>query len=347
MNSAIPNGSQPGRPHPAGDPRQTLLLRGEDVQALLSHARCISAVEDAFRRAALGEVPPSAILGMQGGEGSFHVKAGLLAADASYFAAKVNANFPRNAQRFGLPTIQGAVLLFSAADGRLLALMDSMALTARRTAAATAVAAKFLARASSATVLLCGCGAQALDQLGALLCVRSVERVLAFDLDAAKASAFAATAQAVLGVGVVPALDLQAAMLQSDIVITCTTARKFFVTSDRVRPGTFIAAVGADHEDKQEIAPELMARAKVVTDSTEQARRIGDLHHAIAAGAMRAADVHAELGEIIAGAKTGRVGEEEVTVFDSTGTGLQDVAAAIAVFCAAITEGRGSRFSFA
>jgi ornithine cyclodeaminase/alanine dehydrogenase-like protein (mu-crystallin family) len=284
---------------------------------------------------------------MQAAEGSFHVKAGLLAAESPCFAAKVNANFPRNAQRFGLPTIQGAVLLFSATDGRLLALMDSMALTARRTAAATAVAAKFLARPASATVLVCGCGAQALDQLGALLCVRSPQRVLAFDLDGAKASAFAASAQAALGVSVAPVTDLKAAMLGSDIVVTCTTARKFFVAPDMVRPGTFIAAVGADHEDKQEIAPELLARAKVFTDSTEQARRIGDLHHAIAAGVMRAADVHAELGEIIAGVKNARSSEGEITVFDSTGTGLQDVAAAIAVFRAASTEGRGSRYFFA
>jgi alanine dehydrogenase len=347
MNSETPRGDDSVGPHPAATPTQTLLLRGEDVQSLLSHPRCIAAVEDAFRRSALGEVPAPAILGMQGGEGSFHVKAGLLAADTSCFAAKVNANFPRNAQRFGLPTIQGAVLLFSATDGRLLALMDSMALTARRTAAATAVAAKFLARAPSATVLVCGCGAQALDQLGALLCVRSLQRVLAFDLDGAKASAFAASAQAALGVSVAPVTDLKAAMLESDIVITCTTARKFFVTPDMVRPGTFIAAVGADHEDKQEIAPELMARAKVFTDSTEQARRIGDLHHAIASGLMRAADVRGELGEIVAGLKAGRESEEELTVFDSTGTGLQDVAAAIAVYGAAVTEGRGSRFSFA
>jgi alanine dehydrogenase len=239
------------------------------------------------------------------------------------------------------------VLLFSATDGRLLALMDSMALTARRTAAATAVAAKFLARAQSATVLVCGCGAQALDQLGALLCVRSPERILAFDLDGAKAGRFAASAQAALGISVAPVKDLKAAMLGSDIVITCTTARKFFVTPDMVRPGTFIAAVGADHEDKQEIAPELMARAKVVTDSTEQARRMGDLHHAIAAGVMRAADVHAELGEIVAGLKSARESEEELTVFDSTGTGLQDVAAAIAVVRAALTECRGSRYAFA
>ncbi len=325
----------------------TILLRRDEVEALLSPTRCIVAVEDAFRKAALGEVPAPAILGMHARDGSFHVKAGLLETDSPYFAAKVNANFPQNAARFGLPTIQGAVLLFDGTNGRLLAVMDSMALTALRTAAATAVAAKHLSRASSATVLICGCGAQALAQLKALLCVRSPSRFFAFDLDAAKATAFAAVAEIALGVSVAPVEDLQARMLESDIVITCTTSKKAFVTSAMVRPGTFIAAVGADHEDKQAIASELMVRAKVVADVKEQACRIGDLHHAISDGIMRAADVYAELGEIVAGLKAAREGDQEVTIFDSTGTGLQDVAAAIAVYRRALQEGRGNGYPLA
>jgi ornithine cyclodeaminase/alanine dehydrogenase len=126
--------------------------------------------------------------------------------------------------------------------------------------------------------------------------------------------------------------DLAEAARSSDIVITCTTADHYFITRDIIRSGTFIAAVGADNEHKQEIEPALLAQAKVVTDLTEQAARIGDLHHAIEAGVMSAADVHAELGEVVAGRKPGRERAEEVIVFDSTGTGLQDVAAAVAVY---------------
>lgn len=328
-------------------PDATLLLCRTDVQALLPPQLCIAALEDAYRRVALGEVSAPAILGMQARDGSFHVKAGLLEAGSLYFAAKVNANFPQNAARFGLPTIQGAVLLFGGTDGRLVAVMDSMALTAIRTAAATAVAAKHLSRPSSASVLICGCGAQALEQLRALLCVRAPVRIRAFDLDAAKAEAFAAAAAAALGLDVAPVKDVQATMLESDIVITCTTAKKHFVSPEMIRAGTFIAAVGADHEDKQEIAPALLARAKVVTDATEQAARIGDLHHAVAAGLMSTADVHAELWELVAGRKRGREGDREATIYDSTGTGLQDVAAAIAVYRRALEEGGwpGHRFA--
>jgi alanine dehydrogenase len=119
---------------------ETLLLSRTDVERLLSPEVCIAAVEDAFRQYAEGAVPPPGILGMHAAEGSFHVKAGFLTTDRPYFAAKLNANFPRNGQRHALPTIQGAVILCDAACGTPLAIMDSIAITALRTAAASAVA---------------------------------------------------------------------------------------------------------------------------------------------------------------------------------------------------------------
>jgi alanine dehydrogenase len=298
----------------------TLLLGRADVERLLPAGACIAAVEQAFREHALGNVPGPGILGMHAPKGGFHVKAGFL---GSYFAAKVNANFPGNTE---LPTIQGAVLLFDAANGRPLAIMDSISITAMRTAAASAVAAKHLARPDCDTMLICGCGGQAASQLEALLSVRKPRRILAYDRDERRAAAFAAR------FGAAAVNDLEQAVRSSDIVVTCTTATKYFISRDMVRPGTFIAAVGADNDNKQEIDPELLAQAKVVTDLTEQAARIGDLHHAIDAGIMSATDVHAELGEVIAGRKSGRERPEEIIVFDSTGTGLQDVAAAIAVY---------------
>ena len=311
----------------------TLLLGRADVERLLTPAVCIGAVEDAFRRHALGETSPPGILGMHVGAGSFHVKAAGL--DGA-FAAKLNANFPGNPAR-GLPTIQGVVIVCDAQDGRLLALMDSMAITALRTAAATAVAAKYLSRTGSKTLLICGCGAQAPAQLAALLAVRSPKRILAYDQDAKKAAQLK---------GATAVSDLRKAAAESDIIVTCTTSRRYFVTRDMVRPGTFIAAVGADHEEKQEIEPALMARAMVVTDLTEQAATIGDLHHAIDAGVMSRDDVHAQLGEIVAGRKPGRAHDDEIAIFDSTGTGLQDAAAALAVYRRASREPSSITFNF-
>jgi len=317
-----------------------LLCRSE-VEQVLTPEVCIRAVEDAFRQHALGNVPDPGILGMHEGTGSFHVKAGYLRVEGRlYFAAKLNANFPANPGR-SLPTIQGAVLLSDAENGVPLAIMDSTSITALRTAAASAVAAKYLARRECDTALICGCGGQARAQLEAMLCVRKPRRVLVYDADPAKAVRFAK----LFGPNAVVAPDLKDAALSSDIIISCTTATRYFLTQEMIRPGAFIAAVGADNENKQEIDPRLMAQAKVVTDLTEQARNIGDLHHAIAQGAMSEDQVHAQLGEVAAGLKPGRESEKEKIIFDSTGTGLQDVAAAIAAYQAATRQNAGTLWS--
>jgi alanine dehydrogenase len=329
----------------ARTPKGALLLSRSDVERLLTPDACIAAVEDAFRQHALGKLPAPGILGLHSAEGSFHVKAALIEADRAYFAAKLNANFPHNGARHGLPTIQGVVILCDAASGVPLAVMDSIAVTALRTAAATAVAAKYLAPEDCEAALICGCGAQAAAQLRALLRVRRPARVYAYDQDSEKARQFASRQEAELPIEVSAVSDPREAAAASRIIVTCTTARRWFLARDMVHAGTFIAAVGADNEDKQEIDPQLMAQATVVTDLTEQACAIGDLHHAIDAGALSRADVHAELGEVVARAKRGRSHDQEIIVFDSTGTGLQDVAAAAAVYRCALKQHTGIPFS--
>jgi ornithine cyclodeaminase/alanine dehydrogenase-like protein (mu-crystallin family) len=233
----------------------TLILSRSDVERLLTPDDCIAAVEDAFRRHALGHAPAPGVLGFHAADGSFHIKAAQLTLERAYFAAKANANFPHNGARHGLPTIQGVVVLCDAGNGVPLAVMDSMALTALRTAAATAVAAKYLARETCDTVLICGCGAQAREQLRALLRVRRPRQIRAFDLAPGKAAAFCAALGPELAVAAEPVDDLARAAGASDIVITCTTATRYFITRDMVRPGTFVAGVGADNEHKQELAP--------------------------------------------------------------------------------------------
>jgi ornithine cyclodeaminase/alanine dehydrogenase-like protein (mu-crystallin family) len=306
----------------------------------------MAAVEEAFRQHALGKAPPPGILSLHAKDGGFHIKAAILTLDRPYFAAKTNANFPQNGPRHGLPTIQGVVVLCDAVTGQPLAVMDSMSITALRTAAATAAAAKYLARTDSRAALICGCGDQAPAQLRALLGVRCPARIYAYDQDAEKALMFAAALGAETGLPITTVSDLARAVAESDIVITCTTARGYFITREMVQPGTFVAGVGADNENKQELDPALLAASKLVTDLTEQCAVIGDLHHAVAAGTMSRADVHAELGEIIAGLKPGRTSDEEIIVFDSSGTALQDVAAAAAVYSRAVERGEGTFFSF-
>lgn len=323
----------------------SLLITRSEVKQLLPIGECIEAVQSAFVRYARGESIPPAVLGVHVEGGGFHVKSsGLRRAidDRLIFAAKINANFPGNRERSGLPTIQGVIALFDAANGQVLCLLDSIEITTLRTAAATAVAARYLAP-EKAVVTICGCGDQARSQLRAVAHVRSIERVIAIDVDSDRSTQLAAELSPELHVEVVTAHDPLEAAADTRIWITCTPARRWFLGRAHVKPGAFVAAVGADNPEKQEIEPELLAENVVVTDNLEQCAAIGDLHHALDAGVMRREDVRAELADVITGSKLGRVREDEIIIFDSTGTALQDVAAAPLVYERAIAGGIGMR----
>ena len=336
---------------PATDDRGTLLLTRDDVTRLLTVPDCIEAVEQAFRRHANAETIAPGLLGAHVEGGGFHVKTagmlGMYAAESRVFAAKVNANFPGNPDRFGLPTIQGIIALFDAHDGRLLALLDSGEITSLRTAAATAVAARYLSRDDAATVTICGCGEQSRHQLRALACVRRIRETVAFDTNPERATRFADDMARELGISVAITPELDGRARRSAIWVTCTTAARWFVGRDHVAPGAFVAAVGADNPHKQEIEPELLASSTVVADVLDQCVAIGDLHHAIDAGVMSRDDVHAELADVVAGKQRGRSSPNEITVFDSTGTALEDVAAAATVYARARATGQGTMIHLA
>ena len=328
-------------------PAGTLVLSQGDVLALLTPGDCLRAVEESFALHAEGRSLPPGVLGVHVPGGGFHIKAAGLLLERPYFVAKTNANLPENAPRFGLPTIQGTLVLCDAEAGYPLAIMDSMALTALRTAAATAVAAKHLARANARTAAILGCGVQASAQLAALLEARKFDRVLVHDLDHDRAQQFAARHALKHGLRIEAVDDAASAARASDVCVTCTTSRRPILGLGDAARGAFIAAVGADNPAKQEIAPALMAASKIVVDSLEQCLEIGDLHHAVAAGALRREDVYAEIGEIVAGRKPGRVSDDETIIFDSTGTAVQDVAAAAMAYRNALAAGRGTLIDFA
>lgn len=325
----------------------TILLKRADVAALLTLEECIAAVEEAFREYGMGCTSAPRVLGMPAVDGGFHIKAALLGLSAgSYFAAKLNGNFFHNSERFAMPNIQGVLVLCDARNGYPLAVMDSIEITILRTGAATAVAAKYLARRDSKVAAICGCGNQGRIQLRGLMKVLPLQHVFAFDVDGSQMQRFAAGLSRELQIEIEPVRDLASAVRKSDVCVTCTPAGKFLIHKDHVLPGTFVAAVGADNEEKQEIDPRLLASSKAVADILGQCAEIGDLHHAIAGGLMTLNDVYAELGEIVAGRKPGRISEEEIIVFDSTGTALQDVAAAAVVYERALKQELGTRFSF-
>src|SRR5215510_7731555 len=165
----------------------TLLLSRSEVADLFSIEECIAAVERVFQLYGEGKTQPPGILGVHARDGGFHIKAGLLDLERSFFAAKINANFPQNRKRFGLPLIQGVIVLADAQNGSPLAIMDSMEITIQRTGAATAVAAKYLARPNSKSILICGCGNQGRVSIQALSKSFSLDRVFAYDIDGTQA----------------------------------------------------------------------------------------------------------------------------------------------------------------
>ena len=320
----------------------TLLLSRSEVERLLPLGDCIEVVEGAFRSLAQGEILGPAVSALHAPTGGFHFKAAGL---GGYVAGKLNANFPGNPRR-GLPTIQGLVLLCDSEQGQSLGVFDSTAITALRTAAATALAARLLAREDARVATIVGCGAQSRAQVRALNLVRPLDRVYACDIDPQLAQRFAADLTAELGIEVSATTDLRSALAVSQVCITCTPSKTPLIRRGDVGEGTFIAAVGADNGEKIEIDPALMAASRVVPDLLEQAVRMGDLHHAISGGFMTESQVHAELADLIIGRKPGRTSDDQVFVFDSTGIALQDVAAAALVYERALSQGAGRTIEF-
>jgi len=326
--------------------RGARLITRRDVAALLTLDDCIASVEEAFRLHAEGRTLPPGVLGVRSEGGGFHIKAAGLRQERSWFAMKCNGNFPENPSRLGLPRIQGLVLLCDGADGTPLAVIDSIEITILRTGAATAVAARRLAREDARVAAICGCGNQGAVQLRALTRVRPLTRAFAYDSDPDRAGRFAVEMTKACGIPVEAVRDLSAAARASDICVTCTPSKRPLLMLEDVRPGTFIAAVGADSEDKQEIDPRLFTGTKVVVDSLEQCASIGDLHHALECGAIRREEVHAELSDLVAGRRPGRLSRDEITLFDSTGVALEDAAAAVVVYQRALERCAGVTLEF-
>ena len=322
----------------------TLVLGARDVTRFLTIRECIDAIAGALRAHEAGRSPGPVSTGFTLPHGSFHAKLAALEDDGRIFVAvKANVNLPGNPIRHGRPTIQGALILLDGDVGRPLAIMDSIALTSLRTAAVAALAAEHLALADARTITIVGCGEQGEAQLRAMTAVRPLRAGFAVDVDSVKAIAFSERMSSELGWRVEASTDFAAAIAASAICVTCTTAESPLLFAEHLHPGLFVAAVGADNPAKQEIDAGALAKSQVVVDSLTACAAGGDLHHAITANLMTAHDIHAELSAVVSGRIAGRASRDEVFVFDSTGTALQDVAAAALVYRRAAAAGAGLR----
>jgi ornithine cyclodeaminase len=327
--------------------RSLLVLREAEVRASIDMASCIEAVEQAFAAYATGgaELPSVIHLDVPESRGEIHVKAGHLRGGPRY-AVKIASGFPDNPGR-GLPQNDGMVLVFDAATGAPAALLlDNGYLTDLRTGAAGGVAARHLARRDARVIGIVGCGVQARYQLDALALVRPFREVRIWGRRADRAQACAEEMGRRPGrpegarfraVG-----SAREAVEGADIVVTVTSSREPLVRAEWIGPGTHLTAVGSDGPDKQELDVALLARAdRLVADSRPQCLRLGEIHHAVSSGAIAEGRVDAELGEIAAGRRPGRLSDREITVADLTGVGVQDVAAASLALERAAGAGRG------
>lgn len=305
----------------------TLLLSRGVIAGLATTRDYLDAMHIAFAGLADGRyrMPDSVYLPAE--TGAFHVKSAIRSERPPLAVVKINGNFPGNALTPGLPTIQGFVAVLDAARGCVLALMDSIEITARRTAATSALAARHLARTGSRNLGMVGCGLQALYHLDALLDVAPIESIRYCDPRDEAADAFGQRAQA-LGLRAERVTGAGAAARGADIVVTLTTSTRPVLALSDVEPGTFVAGVGADSPAKHELAPDLLRGSRVVVDARGPAIAGGDLGHAIRLGVMTESDIHAELADIVAGRVAAQPGPDHRYVFDSTGLAVQDLAAA-------------------
>jgi ornithine cyclodeaminase/alanine dehydrogenase-like protein (mu-crystallin family) len=300
----------------------TLLLRADDVRALIAPADALEAVKGAFVRLARGEATVPEIMDFEFPHGEAHVKGAWLHGDA-YWSVKAATGFYGNAAR-GLPSASGVSLVVSAVDGQPAAVvMDGGLLTELRTAAAGALAASQLALPELEQVCIVGAGGQARFQVEALLGVRSPRRIVVWARRAAQARECALELRTRFGVEVDAASELEPAVRGSDLVVTVTPSSEPLVRAGWLRPGAHLTAVGSDMPGKQEVEAGVLGDADlVVADHPPVAAVNGELRHALAAGEVRLADV------VPLGTLPRRSADSDVTVCDLVGIGVQDAAIA-------------------
>jgi len=325
--------------------RMTILTEAELRRIVPLNREAIACVEDAFHALATKSVamPPILRLDIPEHRGEVDVKTAYVP-DLDGFAIKISPGFFDN-PKIGLPSTNGMMVLLSSRTGLVQALLlDNGYLTDVRTAAAGAVAAKHLSRKDASVAVIFGAGMQAKLQLKALALVRPIREAQLWARDAAKAEAAANALAEELGFPVKAATDPRVAVDAADIIVTTTPSEKPILMAEWLRRGQHVTAMGSDAEHKNEIDPQAIARATYVADSLRQTRRLGELHHAIAAGLIAPDAEFAELGQVIAGQRIGRTHADEITIADLTGTGIQDTAIATLAFARAGAANAGTTF---
>lgn len=327
-------------------PLLTRLLTQRDVARAMDLRTAIRVVRASFEAMARGEtvMPPKVYLPLPGG-GDFRAMPAFLERPPAAGVKWVNVH-PRNPAR-GLPTVMAVIVINDPATGVPLAIMDGVLITKLRTAAAAAVAARALARRDSRVVGLVGCGAQGDAQLLALSEVLHIARVKVWGALPGEARRFCRRMRRLLPqVTCEPCATIEAGAREVDILVTATPSRRPLVKRAWLAPGTHINAIGADAPGKQELDPRILRDARLIVDHREQAIHAGEINVPIRRGQLAPRDIQATLGEVLVGRARGRRSSRELTVFDSTGLAIHDVALGGEAARRAGRQGLGRRVAF-
>ncbi|MCD6470322.1 alanine dehydrogenase [Candidatus Bathyarchaeota archaeon] len=323
---------------------RTLLLTDQDVKDLLSMREVIDAVENAFKEKALGraQMPPKVYL--------FYGNVGDLRTMPCYLeslgisSVKIVNSHPRNREK-GLPTVMATIILLDPETGFPRAIMGGTWITAMRTGAAGAIAAKYLAKRSSKVAAFIGAGVQARFQLMGLMEVaKSLEEVRVFDVNPEAERSFVKFFEEnyLKNCPIVMARSCEEAVRDADIIVTTTPSRNPVIKNEWIREGVHFNCMGADAPGKEELDPKILKRAsKIVVDDFGQAVHGGEINVPISKGIISESDLYGEIGEIIAGLKKGRENDEEITIFTSTGLAIQDAVTAHLAYEKAVKKNLG------
>ena len=313
-----------------------LIVPEREIADLMTRDAAFDAVEKVFAAMASGDAynfpvvreaigHEDALYGFKGGFDRAGLTLGL----------KAGGYWPNNLERRGIINHQSTVFLFDPDTGQATAMVGGNLLTALRTAAASSVSIRHLARKDAKVIGMIGAGHQAKFQLRAALEQRDFEKVIGWNLHPEMLS----NLEEVAAEAGLPfeAVELDG-MRGADVIISITSSFDAIITADQISPGTHVACMGTDTKGKQEVDPQLLARATVFTDEVAQSISIGEAQHAIAQGLIAESDI-AQLGAVINGTNPGRTSDDQITLFDGTGVGLQDLAVAAAVVDLAVEKG--------
>lgn len=318
------------------------LLSGDVVKNLVSVPEIVRTVEEAFRAKGSDktQMPMKSYIFFEDHEGDFRTMPAYIKEKKAAGVKIVNVH-PRNPEKHNLPSVMATVQLLDPRTGAPLSIMDGTLITKLRTGAAGAVAAKYLANKDADTVGIIGAGAQARTQLESLNEVIDIDEVFVEDKIQKKSKEFANEMGKKLNLDIFPVQDTREAVLESDVVVTVTPREKPIIDNEWISEGMHINAIGADAPEKQELDPRILNRSKIIVDDLEQATHSGEISIPLSEGKLLKENIYGDIGEILVGKKKGRSSNEDITIFDSTGLAVQDIACAWEIYQKAEKRGLG------